>query len=190
MFNTERAWLARPSLEGGRSRCAAEPRPRFGGASSLVPEFGALSDSPRALIVEAEKEVRQLLRLHLELTGFDVDEAADGPSGLARLRTTHYGLIILDVELPNLDGLTLCRVARTDGPNLDAAILVLTARNTESDKVAGLASGADDYVTKPFGVRELLARVGADHAKNPARARLRFPMAMRATVLPLSISRE
>jgi DNA-binding response OmpR family regulator len=115
----------------------------------------------RALVVESEKDVRQLLRLHLELAGFEIDEATDGRVGLDRLRAAPYSLIVLAVELPNIDGLTLCRAARSQGPNLNAAILVLASRNTEADKVDGFASGADDYVTKPFSVRELLARIGA-----------------------------
>jgi len=119
------------------------------------------SKAPRGLIVEAEKPVRQLLRLHLELAGFEIVEAGDGRVALDRLRATAYDLVILEVELPSVDGLTLCRAARTNGPNVDTAILLLTARSTESDKVVGLSSGADDYVTKPFGVREVLARVGA-----------------------------
>jgi DNA-binding response OmpR family regulator len=133
----------------------------------------------RALVVEDELPVRELLRLHLELAGFDVEESADGRDALRRVRESAFNLVILDVMLPGLDGVSLCRAIRAGGPNASAPILMLTARDTESDKVLGLESGADDYLTKPFGIRELLARVGAitrRHARNvegstPARQR-------------------
>jgi DNA-binding response OmpR family regulator len=131
-----------------------------------MPAVATRNPHLRALVVESEKDVRQLLRLHLELAGFDVDDATDGRVGLDRLRTTPYGLLVLAVELPSIDGLTLCRAARAQGPNHNAAVLVLASRNTETDKVEGFASGADDYVTKPFSVRELLARIGAIMRRN------------------------
>jgi DNA-binding response OmpR family regulator len=117
--------------------------------------------SRRALIVEDERPIRELVRLHLELAGFSVDEASDGSRALERARASAFDLIVLDVMLPGLDGVTVCRAIRSSGPNVDAPILMLTARDAESDKVVGLDSGADDYLTKPFGVREQLARVGA-----------------------------
>jgi DNA-binding response OmpR family regulator len=133
----------------------------------------------RALVVEDELPVRDLLRLHLELAGFEVEESADGRDALRRLRESAYNLVILDVMLPGLDGVSLCRAIRTGGPNVSTPILMLTARDTESDKVLGLESGADDYLTKPFGIRELIARVNAitrrhardDDSPTPARKR-------------------
>lgn len=116
---------------------------------------------PRVLIVEDEPPVRELVRLHLELAGFAIEESAEGRAALRRMRETAFDLLILDVMLPGLDGVSLCRAVRTEGPNLETPILMLTARDAESDKVLGLESGADDYLTKPFGVRELVARVGA-----------------------------
>ena len=113
------------------------------------------------LIVEDEKAIRDLLRLHLDLAHFDVREAADGRRGLDVARAERFDAIILDVMLPGLDGVTLCRALRREGASRDAPILMLTARDAESDKVLGLESGADDYVAKPFGIRELLARVDA-----------------------------
>jgi DNA-binding response OmpR family regulator len=113
------------------------------------------------LIVEDEKAIRDLLRLHLDLAHFDVHEAADGRRGLDVARAERFDAIILDVMLPGLDGVTLCRALRREGASRDAPILMLTARDAESDKVLGLESGADDYVAKPFGIRELLARVDA-----------------------------
>jgi len=115
----------------------------------------------RALIVEDERPIRELVRLHLELGGFDVDEVGDGRAALERLKASLFDLVILDVMLPGLDGVTLCGAIRSAGPNRETPVLMLTARDAESDKVVGLESGADDYLTKPFGVRELMARVGA-----------------------------
>ncbi len=88
-------------------------------------------------------------------------ELGDGARALEVAQSTPFDLIVLDVMLPGLDGITLCRAIRSDGPNAGTAILMLTAREAESDKVLGLESGADDYLTKPFGVRELVARVAA-----------------------------
>ena len=116
---------------------------------------------PVALVVEDELPIRELLRLHLGLAGFTVEEVGDGQVALERLRAGKVDLLLLDVMLPGLDGVTLCRAVRTEGPNIDTPILMLTARDAESDKVMGLESGADDYMTKPFGVRELVARVNA-----------------------------
>lgn len=107
-----------------------------------------------------------------------MEESGDGREALRRLRESAYNLVILDVMLPGLDGVSLCRAIRTGGPNVSTPILMLTARDTESDKVLGLESGADDYLTKPFGIRELIARVNAitrRHARDddPAPARKR-----------------
>ena len=101
------------------------------------------------------------MRLHLSLAGFETVEVADGRAALDRLRTDRFDLVVLDVMLPGVDGVTLCRTLRAGGPNQRAAVLMLTARDTEPEKVIGLESGADDYLTKPFGVREFMARVTA-----------------------------
>ena len=117
--------------------------------------------SRRALIVEDEAAIREIVRLHLSLAGFETDEAADGRAALDRLRTTRFDLVVLDVMLPGVDGVSVCRVLRSGGVNQRAAVLMLTARDTEPEKVIGLESGADDYLTKPFGIREFMARVTA-----------------------------
>src|SRR5689334_22119528 len=101
----------------------------------------------RALIVEDEASIREIVRLHLSLAGFETDEAADGRVALDRLRQDRFDLIVLDVMLPGVDGVTLCRTLRSGGPNQGAGVLMLTARDTEPDKVLGLESGADDYLT-------------------------------------------
>ncbi|PYQ72842.1 MAG: DNA-binding response regulator [Acidobacteria bacterium] len=120
-----------------------------------------MATSRHVLIVEDEPPIRELLRLHLELVGFNVSEVADGRAALDVIRSRPFDLIVLDVMLPGVDGITLCRAARAEGANVSTPLLMLTARDTESDKVLGLESGADDYLTKPFGMRELMARVSA-----------------------------
>jgi DNA-binding response OmpR family regulator len=115
----------------------------------------------RVLLVEDDQHIRELVALHLQLEGLTVTAVTDGNDGLARARAETFELIVLDLMLPGLDGVTVCRAIRRDSRNSDAPILMLTARRDEADKVLGLDSGADDYLTKPFGVRELVARVRA-----------------------------
>jgi DNA-binding response OmpR family regulator len=113
------------------------------------------------LIVEDETNIRELVSLHLRLEHAVPVEAADGHRALELARERRFELIILDLMLPGIDGLALCRAIRKGPPNQTTPILMLTARREENDKVLGLDSGADDYLTKPFGVRELMARVRA-----------------------------
>jgi DNA-binding response OmpR family regulator len=115
----------------------------------------------QVLLAEDEAPIREMIRLHLTLAGHDVTECVDGSRALDLARTFRFDLIVLDLTLPGVDGIALCRALRTQGSSQGAAILMLAARETESDKVTGLESGADDYVTKPFGMREFIARVGA-----------------------------
>jgi DNA-binding response OmpR family regulator len=154
-----------PPPLSGRSR----RRRAYAAANLLLPPGRLTPDgfpnnaapTRRALVVEDEHPIRQLLRVHLEKAGFEVHECIDGASALERCRQERFELIVLDVLLPGRDGLSVCRSIRAEGPNTRTAILIVTALDAESDKVAGLESGADDYLTKPFGVRELLARVTA-----------------------------
>ncbi|HEY6854533.1 MAG TPA: response regulator transcription factor [Gemmatimonadales bacterium] len=113
----------------------------------------------RVLVVEDNADLAYGLRNNLEIEGYKVDVAGDGTRGLALARTAGPDLIILDLMLPGMDGFRVLRALRDEGRRLP--ILVLTARGEEGDKVRGLRLGADDYVTKPFGVLELLARVEA-----------------------------
>ena len=113
----------------------------------------------RAIVVEDSLAVRELLTLRLETAGFEVQTCIEGTGALRLLQKERFDLIVLDVMLPGLDGVSICRTVRLGGPNALSPILMVTARDAESDKVLGLESGADDYLTKPFGVRELLARV-------------------------------
>ncbi len=115
----------------------------------------------RALLVEDDPAIRELMRLHLDLGGYDVEEEADGRKALDRARAQVFDLILLDVMLPSLDGVSLCRALRAGDTNRETPILMVTARDGELDTVVGLESGADDYLAKPFGVRELMARVVA-----------------------------
>lgn len=111
----------------------------------------------KILIIEDEAAMRAGLRDNLEIEGYSVDEAADGLEGLEKIKSQKYHLIILDVMMPGLSGFDVCKKARALG-NL-TPIILLTAKGEEIDKVLGLELGADDYITKPFSLRELLARV-------------------------------
>jgi two-component system OmpR family response regulator/two-component system alkaline phosphatase synthesis response regulator PhoP len=114
-----------------------------------------------ALVVEDEPHIRELVALHLGLDGWTVTQAGDGHEALRLARATPFDLVILDLMLPGLDGMTVLGALRREGASRDVPVLVLTARREESDKVLGLDRGADDYLTKPFGVRELVARARA-----------------------------
>ena len=121
------------------------------------------------LVVEDEAHIRELVALHLKLEKLTPVEAADGTSALELLRARRFALVILDLMLSGLDGVTVCRAMRRESANVDTPVLMLTARRDEADKVVGLDSGADDYLTKPFGVRELMARVRALLRRSPSR---------------------
>jgi DNA-binding response OmpR family regulator len=110
------------------------------------------------LVVEDEPTLRETLAEALEADGFQVTAAGDGRSGLAAFRSAHPDLVLLDLMLPELSGIEVCRIIRTESA---VPIVMLTARGTEVDKVVGLELGADDYVTKPFSLRELSARIRA-----------------------------
>src|SRR6478752_8793252 len=119
------------------------------------------AEGARVLIVEDEPHIRDLVALHLRLEGLAIVAVGDGNEGLRHARVDPFDVIVLDLMLPGLDGVTVCRAIRREPLNGDVPILMLTARREESDKVLGLESGADDYLTKPFGIRELVARVRA-----------------------------
>lgn len=111
------------------------------------------------LIIEDEPAMQLGLKDNLELEGYQVDIASDGENGLAKIKSNSYDLVLLDVMLPKLSGFDVCKSARAIG--ISTPIILLTARGEEIDKILGLELGADDYITKPFSVRELLARVKA-----------------------------
>jgi two-component system, OmpR family, response regulator MprA len=114
---------------------------------------------PRVLVVDDDKAVRESLRRSLEFNGYDVALAADGAEALAGIAATAPDVVVMDVMMPRLDGLEATRALRTAGNDLP--ILVLTARDAVGDRVEGLDAGADDYLTKPFALQELLARLRA-----------------------------
>ncbi len=115
---------------------------------------------PRSiLVIEDDPDIARLLKIHLHDMGYDVHMAQDGVTGCKQALSKSYDLIILDLMLPGMEGLDICRALRTK-PNY-TPILMLTAKSTELDRVLGLEVGADDYLTKPFSIRELLARVKA-----------------------------
>jgi DNA-binding response OmpR family regulator len=120
-----------------------------------------LNAAPRVLVVEDEPHIRELVCLHLGHEGYSCEAVGDGAQALTLTESERFDLLVLDVMIPGLDGLSLCRAIRNGHTNRDVPILMLTARRDESDKVIGLESGADDYLTKPFGVRELVARTHA-----------------------------
>src|SRR6266536_160467 len=118
---------------------------------------GAGAAKGLVLVVEDEKAIADLVRLYLSREGFGVHVEADGRAGLAAARRLHPVAIVLDVGLPSLDGAELCRALRAAGDW--TPVLFVTARDDEVDRVLGLEMGADDYITKPFSPRELVARV-------------------------------
>jgi two-component system alkaline phosphatase synthesis response regulator PhoP len=115
----------------------------------------------RILVIDDEPDIQTLVRYNLEREGHHVTVASNGNDGLHELRRGHYDLILLDLMLPDRDGLEVCRVMRADPRMAGVPIIMITAKGEESDVVIGLGLGADDYVTKPFGLLELLARVEA-----------------------------
>ncbi|MGE0864309.1 MAG: response regulator transcription factor [Vicinamibacterales bacterium] len=126
---------------------------------------------PRVLVIEDDTHIRDLIVLHLGLEGLETDAVGDGLEGLVRAGSRSYDLVVLDLMLPGMDGISICRSIRREGPNQDVPIMMLTARREESDKVLGLESGADDYLAKPFGIRELVARARA-LLRRPRRSQL------------------
>ncbi len=114
----------------------------------------------RILVVEDEPSIAALVRMYLEREGFEVDTAADGPAALTAVAAHSPAAVVLDIGLPGVDGLEVCRRLRA-GPGESPAILFVTARDEEVDRIVGLELGGDDYITKPFSPRELVARVKA-----------------------------
>jgi len=109
------------------------------------------------LLVEDEENLQEALKLNLELEGYEITGAYDGAEALDAVQKEYFDLIILDVMLPEVDGITVCETIRLSNP--DIPILILSAKNSSADRVLGLKKGADDYLTKPFNLEELLIRV-------------------------------
>jgi DNA-binding response OmpR family regulator len=117
--------------------------------------------SELVMVIEDEKEIRDLVRYNLEKAGFRVAAAADGEQGLQQLFASRPDLLVLDLMLPGMNGLEIVREVRAEPLTHDLPVLVLSARSAEMDKLLGFEQGADDYLTKPFSPRELVARVKA-----------------------------
>ncbi|MBM3883010.1 MAG: response regulator [Verrucomicrobia bacterium] len=114
---------------------------------------------PKILVVDDEADVVELVRFNLQQAGFDVVTAADGAAALAQARAQAPSLILLDLMLPELDGLEVCKILRRDPATAAIPVIMVTAKAAELDRVLGLELGADDYVTKPFSPRELVLRI-------------------------------
>ena len=136
------------------------------------------------LIVEDEKNIVDILRFNLQREGYRTVEAYDGADGLEKARKENPDLILLDVMLPKMIGFDVCRTLREEGNNVP--VIILTAREEEADKVSGLEIGADDYITKPFSMRELIARVGA----NIRRTAMNTAAAATAAATAMPVARE
>ncbi|MEN2985852.1 MAG: response regulator transcription factor [Thermodesulfovibrionaceae bacterium] len=115
----------------------------------------------KILIVEDEKEIAEIIAYNLRKENFDVSIAFDGEEALEKIRKNSYDLVILDLMLPKIDGLDICKIIRNNPKLNKTGIIMVTAKTEEIDRVLGLEIGADDYITKPFSVRELVARVKA-----------------------------
>jgi two-component system, OmpR family, alkaline phosphatase synthesis response regulator PhoP len=113
----------------------------------------------KALIIEDDHDIANLVSIHLKDLGFEVDKSYDGKDGLLKVLNNSYRIIILDIRLPGLDGFEICKRIRLE--KINTPILMLTSKSEEIDKIVGLEIGADDYITKPFSIRELMARIKA-----------------------------
>lgn len=125
------------------------------------------------LVVEDEESLREALKLNLELEGYEVTTVDNGPAVLKMVKNEFFDLILLDIMLPDMDGITVCETIRMQ--HNDVPILFLSARNTSADRVEGLKKGGDDYITKPFNLEELLLRVDKLVVKNK---RIREPQSV------------
>jgi len=141
-----------------------------------------MEQKKRVLIVEDEKCIVDILRFNLEKEGYAALTAYDGEAGLDQALKENPDLILLDVMLPKMNGFDVCRILREKGSSVP--VIILTAREEETDKVLGLEIGADDYITKPFSMRELIARVGA----NIRRTSMTAPAAANAAANAMAVS--
>lgn len=138
----------------------------------------------RILVVDDEPQIRRIMRTTLTGAGYEVDDAKTGEEGLAKLRSFRPDLVLLDINMPGMGGLAACREMRT---NTSIAIIMLTVRDTEKDKVEALDAGADDFVVKPFSTPELLARIRAALRRVPASAQS-SPQKIRAGSLSIDFA--
>lgn len=121
----------------------------------------------RILVVDDQPQIRRVMRTTLVANGYEMDEARSGEQALEKLRAERYDVVLLDMNMPGMDGLEVCRSIRAARPGPDLAVIILTIRSAERDKVEALDAGADDYVTKPYSTPELLARIRAALRRAP-----------------------
>ena len=156
---------------------------------SGMPNQGAdvnqLQQTAKILVVDDEDSIVQTLRFNLEQQGFAVSTARDGPSAIARAKSDEPDLIVLDLMLPGMDGVEVCRQLRKTS---SVPVVMLTAKDREIDKVVGLEIGADDYITKPFSIHELMARIKA-HLRRAA-APTTTSTVLRGADIELDVSRH
>jgi len=120
-----------------------------------------MADTKKIMVVDDEEDIRELIAYNLKKDGFTVSIASDGEEALKQIRAGHFDLLVLDLMLPGIQGMELCRTVRNNPKTKDLPIIMLTAKGEEVDRILGLEIGADDYITKPFSPRELVARVKA-----------------------------
>lgn len=143
--------------------------------------------SKKVLVVDDDAKTVELVKLYLKRDGYNVIVAYDGVEGLRLARESHPDIVVLDIMLPGMSGLEVCRILRRE---TEVPIIMLTARTTENDKLVGLDSGADDYVTKPFSPRELAARVRAILRRLPDESASRGPAEIKNGELILNFDRH
>jgi two-component system KDP operon response regulator KdpE len=124
----------------------------------------------RILVVDDDAQIRRVMRTTLISHSYEVDDARSGDEALEKMRAGQFDLVLLDVNMPGMGGIEACRAIRSGRSGFDLAIIMLTVRNTEKDKIEALDAGADDYVTKPFSIPELLARIRAALRRMPQTA--------------------
>jgi two-component system, OmpR family, alkaline phosphatase synthesis response regulator PhoP len=157
-------WNAREPIQGRQKDTSTlRPGADFPYGDDELPGNPYLAERPmkRILVIEDDKDIVELVRYNLEKDGYQVVSSGDGASGLAQIRKSPPDVLVLDLMLPKMSGLDVCKEVRKDISLNRLPILILTAKGEEADRVVGLELGADDYVTKPFSPRELAARVKA-----------------------------
>jgi phosphate regulon transcriptional regulator PhoB len=120
-----------------------------------------MADMKRIMVVDDEEDIRELISYNLKKDGYAVSSASDGEEALKKIKAGNFDLLVLDLMLPGIQGMELCRIFRNDPKTKNLPIIMLTAKGEEVDRILGLEIGADDYITKPFSPRELVARVKA-----------------------------
>ena len=124
----------------------------------------------KILIIDDEENIAELIKFNLELNGYQTDCAHDGKTGISRIKTWKPDLVLLDIMLPEVDGITILQILRSEDEFKETPVIMMTAKSQDSDKFIGFESGADDYVTKPFIVKELVYRVKAVLKRSASRA--------------------